>query len=264
MKLENICVQSTLDYDKIKKIPGNRMVNPRNVEIISQSMNEKHLCVPAILNEHMELIDGQHRFESCVKLNLPFYYIVVEGYNLKDVQRINSHMKNWTLYDFLNTYLDLFKMGHTEYEDYAKLKVFMDDYGFPLPTALAITNFKIGQQLAKEQFKIGNFRFDDENGARVFSDELMNMFSPIDEGKWKNASFVKCFSELYHYDGYNHAWMAKNVYRLTAGDVAFGKLSGIPSFRNALVEAYNHRLARKDRISAISLENSYLDFIASE
>ncbi len=264
MRTNEICVESTLDYSKIKTISGNRMVNPRNVEIIAKSMTEKQLCVPAILNEYMEVIDGQHRFDACKKLGLPFYYIVIAGYDLKDVQRINSHMKNWTLYDFLNTYIDLFKLGHKEYEDYARLKVFMDDYGFPLPTALTIADFKIGPLITRNQFQLGNFKFNNENDARIFSDELKDLFSPLDDSKWKNGSFVKCFSELYHYEDYNHAWMAKNVYRLTAGDLTFGKLSGLASFRNALVEAYNYRLARKDKISAIALENSYIDYINGE
>ncbi len=107
MNLENICVQSTTDYDEIKRVNGNRITNLAHIETLKISMSEKQLVVPAILNEKMQIIDGQHRFAACIALDIPFYYIVINGYGLADAQRMNTNMKNWTMDDFLQTYTEL-------------------------------------------------------------------------------------------------------------------------------------------------------------
>ena len=136
----DICVQSTMDYSIVKHMMGNRVVNPSNVEKIKLSMSSKQLVVPAILNGRMEVIDGQHRLEACKQLGKPFYFIIVEGYSLNEVQMVNANMKNWNNDDFLESFIELYKCGQNEFANYVILRDFCKKHEMPLATALILSD----------------------------------------------------------------------------------------------------------------------------
>ncbi len=255
VKNEEMCVYSTTEYTEIKHIQGNRLVNPRNVELIKVSMSDKQLIVPAILNENMEVIDGQHRLEACKQLSLPFYYIVVDGYHLHEVQKINANMKNWSLPDFLDSFIDLYKLGNHEYRHYVELKNFMDDTGLPIATALALSDLTAHRNILLESFKNGEFQFRDINTARQIADALKD-FEQYDAHKWKQSSFAKVFSSLYLNDAYSHDMMLKNLpfkwdlLKLMGNDT---------STRTYLIDIYNHRTPRAKKLYAPEIIDAWKD-----
>ena len=254
------CIYVTKDYDSIKHISGNRAINPNNVEKIKQSMSEKQLIVAAVVNENMEIIDGQHRHEACRQLGLPFYYYIVDGYQLADVQRMNTNMKNWTLNDFMDTYLDLYKLGHHEYKGYMELKVFMQDYGLSLQTALALANTKIGKHAYEETFKTGNFIFRDKNIAGLIASEMNEVFQGFDEKIWKALTFVNQYVQLYFYEDYDLSLMLKRGQTLAVGtknSPAFHNLKTGHVILNGLVEAYNHRTPHHQKINVSEIEYAF-------
>lgn len=70
-------IQKTNDYSIFKQVNFNREKNKKQVqnlkEIISQE-NRLHLH-PILVNEKMEVIDGQHRLEAAMQLGVPVFYI---------------------------------------------------------------------------------------------------------------------------------------------------------------------------------------------
>ena len=64
-------ILSTYEYDKFKKIKGNRKINFKNLGKIINSMSKKQLVIPILVNEKFEVIDGQHRLQACIELGLP-------------------------------------------------------------------------------------------------------------------------------------------------------------------------------------------------
>src|SRR5689334_746420 len=97
-------IYQTTDYDQFQLIAGNRSLNKANLKKLTASMKEEHLLIPIIVNEKMEIIDGQHRFVAAKDLNKPVYYIINIGYGLSQVKRANTVGVNWTNEDFLATY----------------------------------------------------------------------------------------------------------------------------------------------------------------
>ena len=79
-------VYRTNDYSLFSKLDGNRDVNKAHLHRLKKSIKEESLCVPIIVNEKYEIIDGQHRFSCWENLMLPVYYIVVEGYKWMKLQ----------------------------------------------------------------------------------------------------------------------------------------------------------------------------------
>ena len=73
-------VYKTNNYDIFKLMPNNRNVNLTHVGRLKLSFKEMYLISPIIVNSRMEIIDGQHRLHAAKELNLPIYYIIVDGY----------------------------------------------------------------------------------------------------------------------------------------------------------------------------------------
>ncbi len=254
MNLENICVQKTMEYGIIKHIVGNRLVNPSHVETLKMSMSEKLLIIPAIVNEKMQVIDGQHRLQACIELALPFYYVIVEGYGLEDVQRMNTNMKNWTTSDFMQTYLDLYKAGHSEYVSYVRLNEFINKYNIPLNAAITISDFSKTDGVKDTSFKHGSFLFNDThaNSAGLFIEEVIEIFSGLHDKKWFGVSFLKAYADFYHFHDYDSSTMIKKQGVIATGtkqSLPFHDVSGTAGYRNMILEAYNHATIRNKRLN---------------
>lgn len=258
--MENrICVHSTVDYDSIKHIDGNRTVNPKNVESIKRSMAEKQLVVPALLNEKMEIIDGQHRLSACRDLGLPFYYIIVEGYSLSDVQRVNANMKNWRLEDFLDSFIDLYNAGNSEYAQYAELKFFIEQTGLPLQTALVLSDIAGARYTVENNFRNGNFKFVNRDLAYEVAEALKD-FEPYDHAKWKQVSFATMFCKLYFNATYSHSTMLKNLPQKSG---LFSLMSNKKSILTYLIEIHNHRTPRKNRVYENVINDSWAEMLSN-
>ncbi|WP_299997811.1 ParB N-terminal domain-containing protein, partial [uncultured Clostridium sp.] len=65
-------IQNTKDYLIFKKLEGNRpVVNRRVNKIIASIQNVGYITSPLIVNEKMEVIDGQGRLEALEQLKMP-------------------------------------------------------------------------------------------------------------------------------------------------------------------------------------------------
>ena len=99
-------VLTTKDYSIFKTIKGNRGIKEINVKRIMDSMNINYQFTIVIVNEFMEIIDGQHRIEACKRLKLHVHYIIQAGLRLKDVQRYNGVKMQWQKLDYAISYAD--------------------------------------------------------------------------------------------------------------------------------------------------------------
>lgn len=123
MKQVNLVLE-TSDYSLFKQLDGNRNVNQANLKRLKRSIEIELLQIPIIVNENLQIIDGQHRFQVCKDLKKPIYYIIIKGYGLNEVHKLNAISKKWSFDDYLDGYAN---MG---YVDYQKTKQFKNYYGF--------------------------------------------------------------------------------------------------------------------------------------
>lgn len=85
-------VYETYDYDKFHIMEkGNRDID--HDKKIALSMKEDFLFSPILVNEKMEIIDGQNRFFASKALGKPIYYIIKNGYGIREVRILNSNAK---------------------------------------------------------------------------------------------------------------------------------------------------------------------------
>ena len=92
-------IKSTTDYNKFRKLNGNRPVRPNHVKRIVESMQKQLLPTFIEVNEHYEIIDGQHRIEALKELELPVGF--------KGIPQVSASLGNMGLI-YLNSVVDNF------------------------------------------------------------------------------------------------------------------------------------------------------------
>lgn len=189
-------VLSTNDYSIFKTLEGNRHVNKLHVKRLKESFKDAYLLSPIIVNEKYEIIDGQHRFESAKQMNLPIHFILCKGYSLKEVQILNTHMKNWKKEDYLKAYCDL---GSPEY---LKFRDFMNMFpAFGLASCETIlTNSLTGGNKSTSSVELkGVLNAGGSYAIKYFQEG--DLFIPDFEKSIENAKKIMMIGEYFH--GFN-------------------------------------------------------------
>ena len=76
----------TSDLSIFKQIDGNRIPNLQHIKRLADSIRVYGMkCNPILVNERMEVIDGQHRLMAAKEAESFVYYIIVNGYSLNEV-----------------------------------------------------------------------------------------------------------------------------------------------------------------------------------
>lgn len=204
-------VEKTTNYNRFKILGGNRVISRAHIKHIKASMVEKSIPVPIIVNEHFEIIDGQHRFSAAEELKKPVHYLRIPGLNLSDVQRLNSNSKNWTMNDYLQSYLDL---GKKHYRVYAE---FMEEFGFGHEqNFILLNNGKLDRDMKRKGFKDGKLRITDAQleWARDAANKIIEIGSKFEEGRDCTGKryFVAACCKAFNVPKYNHAHMMKKIH----------------------------------------------------
>lgn len=95
----------TTDYSMFKFMGGNRNIDERHVKHIMSLICEfGYVQEDIIVNEFMEICEGQHRFEALKRLGLPIPYKIVPGLRREHVILLNTSSKNWRTVDYIDSY----------------------------------------------------------------------------------------------------------------------------------------------------------------
>lgn len=107
-------IYQTSDYNIFKKLCGNRAVLESRKNIIKKSIEENgYIRNPIVVNEKMEIIDGQGRFEALKELKMPIEYVIAYGTGQKECVALNVNQKNWRTFDYIKSFSE---MGIEEYQ----------------------------------------------------------------------------------------------------------------------------------------------------
>lgn len=241
-------VYITTNYNQFKILSDNREINQIHVKRLIESFNEMHLVCPIIVNEKMEVIDGQHRLQASIETGVPVYYIQVPGYGIKEVQRLNANQKNWTKIDFLEMYCAQGKKAYLEFQE------FMGH--FPDLNFQACERILTGLSKGTRDATI--------NGSKM-------QMKDFQEGKltipnlglsYKNARKVMDFKD--HYDGFNRGtfvsavlplFKSKNydhkdmIYKLGVAPIKLTHCQNVEQYRLLLQKIYNWKRQNENKVS---------------
>ena len=100
-------IYETNNYDFFKPIEGNRPVDEKRVKRVMESIKSiGQLKIPVLINDKREIIDGQARGAACKRLNIPVYYVVQAGADIRDVRAANQNSTNWTVDNYISSYAE--------------------------------------------------------------------------------------------------------------------------------------------------------------
>ena len=106
----------TTNYDIFNKLLGNRDVSRARVAQIKKSIESVGYVInPIIVNEKLEIIDGQGRHQALAELGLPIYFQIADGAGIRECISMNIKMKNWGFMDYVISY------KNRKYKDYVTL-----------------------------------------------------------------------------------------------------------------------------------------------
>lgn len=95
------------NLDQFRFHPKNRQVNREHVQNLISSIAKNNLlhAQPILVNEQMEVIDGQHRLTAAREIGREIYYIMWEGLTIEDAISLNINTKNWGYSDYLDYWI---------------------------------------------------------------------------------------------------------------------------------------------------------------
>lgn len=161
----------TYDYAKFKTMRGNRKVAEKRVTTIMESIKQiGRLPTPIIVNEKMEIIEGQGRVEACKRLGLPIEYIIVVGATIEDCRVINQANTPWGEDDYIQSHI---QSGNENYirvkglQDigFTNMDVFNFSYNYLQSGAVKRRTYSGGQFILTEE----TFNYVKENAETILS-----------------------------------------------------------------------------------------------
>lgn len=233
-------VQETTNYDQFKFMDTNREQKRGHIDRLKQAFEEIGNLTrvqPILVNERMEIIDGQHRFTACKELGQPIYYTQVPGLSVREARSMNILHRGWTADDYAKSYA---LGGDPNYQKYVQLR---EDYGFNHSVLLAYIypgtskgNFRA--------FRDGELSIPDEAELRRRLDKLAmigeftNMVT--------NREFAIALLKVSAIEGYDHDRMVNKI-RLH-GDAMLKRYNNLMDNMRMLEEIYNYGSREANRL----------------
>lgn len=166
-------IQKTTNYDLFKFRDDNRVkIDQAHIRKLMDSITARNLLElrPIMVNEKLEIIDGQHRLHAAKNLSVEIYYQIQQNLEASDIILMNV-TKTWSMADYLNFHC------HNQKDEYIKLKNFMDKHNIGVRVAY---NMSCGNsKVSEESFKHGDFKFS------------MNEMEKVVEICWETIGYIK-------------------------------------------------------------------------
>lgn len=190
-------VYTTKDYSIFKRLVGNRDIPESRISKITASIQEiGWIRNPIVVNEKMEVIDGQGRLTALQRLGLPIEYIVAEGAGSKECIYMNMNMVNWKLPDFIKSYAE---QGNVNYQ---RLLALMNKYVGGNLDIISTAVYRISKSKHKD-IKSGMLQLTEEQYKEAIPrlEFIQPLLEKINEKKLP-GSFVTLMQTLIYYFDY--------------------------------------------------------------
>lgn len=224
-------VYVTDDFSIFKHLTGNRHLSFAQVKRLAESIKKNPLLTlnnPVIVNEKMEIIDGQHRLQAHKNLkeagqHFPVHYVVQEGLTLMEARIMNSSQKPWNVRDYARAYA---ADGNKNY------KLFLEfDERFKLNATVSIVLLTDSFKANAVDFRAGKLEVKDYKRACEIAEQLLEVAQYYHN--WPHQAFARSFYKIAKHPAYKHSRMLSQIKEYNSG------LNGVPQRMAELVPALN-------------------------
>lgn len=123
-------IHTTTDYSIFKTLRGNREITPKRFNAVKESIEMiGWITNPIIVNENMEVVDGQARLAVLKSKDMPVDYIIEPGLTIRECQEMNLRSTIWTAEQMIKS------NAVNGIDGAEKLLKLMDEFNLPASTA---------------------------------------------------------------------------------------------------------------------------------
>lgn len=233
-------IKSTMNYSIFKKLEGNRpVVNRRVNKIIASIQNVGYITSPLIVNEKMEVIDGQGRLEALEQLKMPVEYIVHPGIGINECIAMNINQGNWSLKDYIESYAT---RGNKSYQ---RLEQLIKEYPLANLDVIATATLRINK-ITGTMVKDGSLVLTEEQYDKAV--ERLNyayeIFDLVDKTAVRGGILNLIQVILYCYD-YEEMDLKRLKEQVTKNIYLCRPWNNIDTCFNEIEELYNRNISKK-------------------
>lgn len=189
-------VYTTKDYSIFKRLVGNRDIPETRISKIVESIQTiGWVHNPIIVNEKMEVIDGQGRLTALQRLKMPVEYIIAEGAGNKECIYMNMNMVNWKLPDFIKSYAE---QGN---ENYQRLLSLMEKYANGNLDIISTAVYRVSKSKHRD-IKQGTLQLTEEQAKAAIPrlEFIKPILEKIDERKLPGSLVTLMQTLIYYFD----------------------------------------------------------------
>ena len=228
-------IYETYDYKQFRTLLGNRDVEEPRLKKIEESMRLKRLPIPIVVNEKMEVIDGQGRLAVCKKHGYPIRYIICEGLGIDDCFIANVNSTQWNSTDVVKRY------AKTGGEDYVRLLEVMDTYKVNCDDVFNAAGKSNTEKGKRDKVRKGELLFTLEDQERAMerlecADDIIKVIEKSGKTVRKKNILRNCIVRCAKTTGYNHKRMCKAC---SDNATAYTDAGSLPVMLKQLAYFYN-------------------------
>ena len=249
-------VYRTTDYSIFQTLLGNRGVRDPRVQKIRKSiLKNGYIFNPIIVNEKMEIIDGQGRLAALKSLGMPVDYVAKEGLNVNDCITMNVTQTQWGSADYTKSFADLGS------EDYENLQLLAEEFPLlGLGTIVTILTESYGSTngYSKANLKTGGLKCG--RLAYIRAQQTCRYVSRFAEvikkkSKGKKAVLFGAVAFIYEQCHIDSEKLFENFSNFYMTDL-FTPYASFTDALNSLSDIYNYR-----RTNRVSFAAKYRDYV---
>lgn len=241
-------VYVTKDLGMFSSIDGNRVPNLIHVKRLTESLRKYGMkCNPILVNEKMQVIDGQHRLLAAKEVKSEVYFIIIFGSNLTDVHTLNLNQKNWSKKDFMEGYANMGLKSYIKLRDFVKKNedyTFMDCIAFCNNTSsICATTNKTGQKKSGQYiFEEGTWLGKDFNLGQEWANKI-RMIKPYYIG-YNRSVFVGAMIILFQHPDFD---FNEFMHKVRLQPTALVDCANRDQYKTLIEDIYNFK--RRDKVN---------------
>jgi len=229
--IKNVVYQ-TDNYKLFQYSKFNRNILLRD-EMIEQA--KEGFIAPIIVNENMVVIDGQHRLEASKRVGVPIEYIVKAGLGDKDIVRMNTVQKPWSLQNYIESFAN---KGLSEY--IKLIELIKGKYSNVTVTSQIAMNSPTNATPVRKSIMSGNFEFYNYEKAVEF---LRYYKRFCEETKTpKKSTVATALYELFKVKGFDKNRIIDKTIATELNEDIKVKTFQHTDILKSLIDSYNHQL----------------------
>lgn len=241
---KSIGIQQSKKYDDFTLLEANRLISRPHIQDLIKSFSETPDIArthPILVNEKLEIIDGQHRFLAWKEMKWPVYYIVEKGLTVQDALRLNSNQRAWRIEDYARAYA---MSGNTQYQQFLELR---EEFHWPY-TILQIYCEGHERSNATKTFKQGHLKLmKDRKSMRDNMEKFNELIDLLPAKTPIRRTFAVAIFETFKAPTYNHEFFLEK-FKLR-GEHELTNFHGTKNdYLRAIENIYNYYTSPEDQI----------------